>query len=918
MVPKRLRIHKFLCNNIAMILPFHSEEITLETAGGKGMNLARLTRAGFAVPPGFIIATDAYREFVSANRWLPAILAGVKELSTEDGGALERSSAQIRVAFSAGKIPEELEAAIRAAYAELGNTPVAVRSSATAEDLPDLSFAGQQDTYLNVIGAEKLLEAVVHCWSSLWTARAIGYRIRNGIDHDQAALAVVVQEMIQSEVSGVLFTANPLTGLRSETVIDATLGLGEALVSGQVEPDHYVVDTLNKHILTKTLGEKKIATRGKLGGGVETIEENDGTRQALSDEMLLKLAESGRQIQEHYAFPQDIEWALAQGKLYILQSRPITSLYLLPKESFDPLIVWFSFGTVQGIMGAMTPLGQDAIRMAFSGVANLFGARVRYDQTNVLVPAGERLWVRISDVLRNPLGSRIIQTFLGFGEPSVRQILLGLANEPRLGMGKGHLKLSTLGAGLGFLLPIVGRAALNMHDPEKARDHFQEYIESQLVQPNVTGKDKFTRLAQRLEYMQIHISTTLSRLLPRFIPVLGLAVASLNLLTRLTESDGKAQADHGFSATALEVTRALPNNVTTEMDLALWSTAKDIRHDADSFRAFIESDVQTLASHYLGGTLPETAQTSIAAFMQRYGMRGLAEIDIGQPRWREEPTALMQTIQSYIQIPEDRTPDVVFERGQKAAAQAVERLAHQARQGTGGALKEKLMLAAARRVRTVMGLRESPKFFIIRLMGMIREELLASGGEFVADDVIETPEDLFFLHFHELEALAKQTSYNWKSLIAERRALYDRENRRRQIPRVLVSDGRAFHEGIGVLDDTDTAISGSPVSPGVAEGIVHIIFDPRGAQLVPGEILVCPGTDPAWTPLFMAAGGLITEVGGMMTHGSVVAREYGIPAVVGVHQATTRLKNGQRIRIDGTVGKIVVLDLDGADNRDVS
>lgn len=252
MVPRQLRIHKFLCNNSSMILPFHSEEITLETAGGKGMNLARLTRAGFTVPSGFIIATDAYRDFVSANRWLPAILAGVRELSAEDASALERSSAQIRVAFSAGKIPEELSASIRAAYAELGSPPVAVRSSATAEDLPDLSFAGQQDTYLNVIGAEKLLEAVIHCWSSLWTARAIGYRIRNGIDHDQAALAVVVQEMIQSEVSGVLFTANPLTGLRSETVIDATLGLGEALVTGQVEPDHYVVDTLNKHILAKT------------------------------------------------------------------------------------------------------------------------------------------------------------------------------------------------------------------------------------------------------------------------------------------------------------------------------------------------------------------------------------------------------------------------------------------------------------------------------------------------------------------------------------------------------------------------------------------------------------------------------------------------------------------------------------------
>src|SRR5215216_5205250 len=274
-------------------LPFTSSEATLETAGGKGTNLARLTRAGFAVPGGFIIPTDAYREFVNSNRWLPTIQSVVEHLSAEDASALERASTQIRVAFSAGKMPEETESAIRAAYADFENKPVAVRSSATAEDLPDLSFAGQQDTYLNVVGAAQLLDAVINCWSSLWTARAIGYRIRNRIDHNEAALAVIVQEMIQSEASGVLFTVNPLSGLRSETVIDATLGLGEALVSGQVEPDHYVVDTLNQRILTKTLGEKKISTRGKAGGGVEVIEENAEVRQALSDADILHVAGIG-------------------------------------------------------------------------------------------------------------------------------------------------------------------------------------------------------------------------------------------------------------------------------------------------------------------------------------------------------------------------------------------------------------------------------------------------------------------------------------------------------------------------------------------------------------------------------------------------------------------------------------------------
>jgi len=294
--------------------------------------------------------------------------------------------------------------------------------------------------------------------------------------------------------------------------------------------------------------------------------------------------------------------------------------------------------------------------------------------------------------------------------------------------------------------------------------------------------------------------------------------------------------------------------------------------------------------------------------MEKYGMRGTGEIDFGQPRWREDPTSIMHTLQSYLNIDEASAPDVLFRKGEQAASKAIEKIAANAREQTAGWLKEKMVRGAARRVRLLMGARESPKFFAIRTMGIARKALLEVGEEFAEAGTIERPDDLVFLKLDELEALAKNETHDWKGLIAERRIIYERELRRRQVPRILVSDGRAFYEGLGSETDTANVITGSPVSPGVAEGNVHIIFDPGGAQLAPGEILVCPGTDPAWTPLFMAAGGLITEVGGMMTHGSVVAREYGIPAVVGVHEATTRLKNGQRIRIDGTAGKILVLD----------
>ncbi len=516
------------------VLSFASSDVTLATAGGKGVNLALLVRAGFPVPRGFIISTDSYRAFVDANRWLAAMKSAVNDISAEDASALEKTSAQIRAAFSVGRIPSESESAIRAAYAEFGGAPVAVRSSATAEDLPDLSFAGQQDTYLNIIGEEALLKAVIDCWASLWTARAIAYRLRNHIPQDAVALAVVVQEMVESEVSGVLFTANPLTGLRSETVIDATFGLGEALVSGQVEPDHYVVDTLSSVIRSKTLGAKEISTRGKTGGGVETMQEDASTRQALSDEEILQLAELGKSIQKEYGFPQDIEWAFADGNLYVLQSRAITSLYPVPEETPDPLKVWFSFGAVQGMLQPITPLGQDSIRLVLAGAAALFGFRLNHENIDFVRTAGERLWIRLDGLVRNPIGGRIYKTVLPMLEPSTANILTQLVKDARLQAGSGKIKFSTLRRLLGFFLPLLPRFAHTISNPEKARDEFEQYLAhvSGLAQVSQPG-DMYARLAECVVLLRDKSTIRAFELImPGFLPIFAPGMASLVLLTR--------------------------------------------------------------------------------------------------------------------------------------------------------------------------------------------------------------------------------------------------------------------------------------------------------------------------------------------------------------------------------------------------
>jgi pyruvate,water dikinase len=804
--------------------------------------------------------------------------------------------------LEAGVLPPTLAQPIRDAYASMGKPPVAVRSSATTEDLPDASFAGQQDTFLNVTGDEALLRAVVRCWSSLWTARAIGYRARNGIEHQGAALAVVVQEMVESETAGVLFTANPLTGNRTETVVDATLGLGEALVSGQVEPDHYVVNPVGGRILSKKLGAKAVAIRGKPAGGTVTVTEDAAGQQALADGAIIELAALGQRVAQFFGVPQDIEWAWAGGKLFLLQSRPITSLFPVPGGMAPkPLKVLVSFGAIQGMLDPMTPLGRDVLLRLPANVAKLIGQDETLVTGRIFAVAGERLFINVTGALRQKCSRQLIRTALKMIEPGTGQTLEPLLSDAALTPLKRRIRFGTMARLVPLLIRIVGNIAYNLLWPAAGRERIQRRIEDAIKSFQVKSATAAT-LAERVALCET-VGQSIRRVGPVLAPGLIAGLGTLRLLHYLTADLPDAEQE------VLETMRGLPHNVTTEMDLTLWRTAGVIRADSAAAAHFRQADVATLASETLAGQLPATAQAALEAFLKCYGSRGMAEIDLGRPRWRENPTPLIQALQSYLRITDaDHAPDVVFQRGAASAEATIAALVTAVGHTRHGWLKSRLVRWAARRMRALAGLRESPKFAVIRLLGILRESLLVSARELGAAGVLARPDDIFYLRLKEIKALAAGAQGDWRALVAERRSTYEREMRRRQVPRLLLSDGRAFFDsGAGAAAETDTAIAGSPVSPGVAEGVVHVVLDPHGAQLAPGEILVCRGTDPSWTPLFLAAGGLVMEVGGLMTHGSVVAREYGIPAVVGVHHATTRLQTGQRVRVDGSRGKITVL-----------
>ena len=837
----------------------------LERLGGKGANLVRLRDAGFPVPRFVVISTDEYRCFVAEHG-----LEGEIERALGDGPVA--ASPPIRQAFRR-PLSKQQRDRLLGVIEELGETPVAVRSSATAEDLPDASFAGQQDTFLDVLGPEAILAAVTECWSSLWTERAIAYRESHDVDHSAVSLAVVVQEMVPAEASGVLFTADPLSGRRDRIVVDAVHGLGEQLVSGQVVPNHYELD----------------------GTGAVTGWQVQGGVSALNLPQLRALGALGRRIAEAFGAPQDIEWTRVGEELQVVQSRPITSLFPLPDGPDGGL--WFSFGAFQGMLEPLTPLGQDAIRAVVSAGGLLFGSSGDFRDNPYLKPAGERLWIRLDDVLRTRFGSRVAPMALAAADPNGAAVLRDLRDEltPTVRPGSTRKALRRVRPFARKIVPPFVRA---LRKPDKARRAIDaqaaEIVASTDTRLRAAAAltDARARGAARVEAVEAFAVSALPTLLPLFAPVMWIGVVGMLRLRALARATGMADADR----LALGVFRALPGNVTTEMDLALWRTTQAVRHDPASVEAFA-AEAEDLAERYLRGELPAPAQAALDAFLEEYGMRGVAEIDLGVPRWAERPDSVLRTIQSYLTLPPEDAPDAAYERAGREAPADLARLVHSL-----GSVRGAEARFLGEKARALFGARETPKFTLVRGLGLLREAFQATGADLVELGVLEQADDVFFLHLDELAPAFDGDSL--ADLVGERRQVRARESRRRRVPVALVGDGRALFGGssTGAAD-----LTGMGVSPGVIEGVARVVDHPENSALEPGEILVCRGTDPAWTPLFLTAAGLVTEVGGLMTHGSVVAREYGLPAVVGVVGATERIPSGQRIRLDGSTGAVTLL-----------
>jgi pyruvate,water dikinase len=863
--------------NEQYVLGLHEVDQTrLALVGGKGAHLGVLSRIdGVRVPAGFCVTTNAFRRIMAKAPSIDDRLDQLSRLHPDDREAIRTLSAEIRRTIEGIAIPGDLAAAIARALTQLGDhAAYAVRSSATAEDLPTASFAGQQDTYLNVVGLAAILRHVSRCWVSLFTERAVTYRQRNGIDHRTVGMAVIVQQMVFPQAAGVLFTADPVTSNRKVASVEATFGLGEALVSGLVNADVFKVR--DGEIVAKAVAVKQRAVHASPAGGTQVlpVDREQQEQPALTDAQVVRLVQLGRRIEAHFDHPQDIEWCLVDDDFQIVQSRPITTLFPIPVAGDAANHVYVSVGHQQMMTDAMKPLGIS--------VWQLTAARP-------MAEAGGRLFVDVTTSLASPSSRASIMELLSRSDPLIGDALQTILDRdgfiPSL-PDEGPRKMPSGGA--------AGRIEA---DPAIVAD----LIERSEASIATLKRDIRTKsgpalldfiLADILELKRIVLSPQSHQ------AIMAGMEATWWLNDQLQEWLGEKSA-------ADTLTQSVPNNVTSEMGLALLDVADAIRpHSA--VVAFLQD---TMDEGFLD-ELPKLpggreARDAIEDWLDKYGMRCVGEIDITRPRWRERPATLLPLILGNIRNFEPGASRRRFEQGLQEARQKEQELLARLRALPDGEQKADETKRMIDRARTFIGYREHPKYAIVSRYFVYKQALLEEAERLVRNAVLREKEDIFYLTVPELRDVVRTNQVD-DHLIRQRKDAFA-SYQALTPPRVLTSEGEAITGAYRRDDVPSGALIGLPVSAGTIEGRARVILDMAHADLEPGDILVTAYTDPSWTPLFVAIAGLVTEVGGLMTHGAVIAREYGLPAVVGVVDATRLIPDGQRIRVHGTDGYVEIL-----------
>ncbi|WP_088226815.1 phosphoenolpyruvate synthase [Desulfosporosinus sp. FKB] len=862
------------------------DKTQITIVGGKGANLGELSRIeGIQVPEGFCLTTEAYRRIVENNAEFISLVEELSVLKAEDRGKVSEISGKIRNLIEGIIIPQDIDEEIMVYLKRLGEkNAYAVRSSATAEDLPLASFAGQQDTYLNIIGKDAILRHVSKCWASLFTDRAVIYRLQNHFDHRKVYLSVVIQKMVFPQASGVMFTADPVTANRRITSIDASFGLGEALVSGLVNADIYKIK--EGVIIDKKISSKKLAIYGLEQGGTEKREIDIGRQNTptLTEGQILQLEQMGRKIEKHFGRPQDIEWCINEDKIYIVQSRPITTLYPVPEVNNDKNHVFFSFGHRQMMTEAMSPLSITFFQVLFKLMTD-----------SPMYEAGGRIYVDVSNEMRSPFMRKSFVKGLSAIDVLMQKAFYNVIKREDFMKHLAKSKKPMVGGKVIARWLFKTIECYRKNDPAivegfMARNRAALMDLEQQAQ-TISGKELFDFIDKSMVQLKDIIFDTY-----------GVVFAGAYATNWLNKHMEKWLGEKNAADT---LAQSVANNVTSEMGLELLDVSDVVRKYPDVMSYLEnpsdESLFEDLANLEGGSEVSE----AIRAYLKKYGMRCSAEIDISRIRWNEKPTILAPLILGNIKVYPPNEHIAKFEQGLKEAKQKEQDIIDRLQQLPGGSWKVKRTKKAISVLRNYAGYREFNKYVLVWYEWIVKQVLMKEAEALVRRGRLEETEDIYYLRYEELKQVIETNEIDYQ-MIKNRKEDY-KIYKKLTPPRVITSDGEVISGEYDTSNIPEGALAGVPVSAGIIEGRARVILRIEDAQIEEGDILVTIFTDPSWTPVFVSIKGLVTEVGGMMTHGAVVAREYGLPAVVSVENATTLIKDGQKIRVNGSEGYVEIL-----------
>lgn len=872
------------------VLDFNDVDKTdIKIVGGKGANLGELSKIeSVRVPTGFFVTTEAYKKATDNNEELNLLLNRLSLLKADDRENIREISSKIRKLIEDIPIPKDVAKAVTYRLKQIGEQEFyAVRSSATAEDLPTASFAGQQDTYLNITGKEAVLKHISKCWASLFTDRAVVYRLQNSFSHNKVFLSVIIQKMIFPEASGILFTADPITMNRNVISIDAGFGLGEALVSGIVSADNYKVRS--GRIIDKKISAKELAIYALKEGGTEKREISAGqrSRQTLTDEQILELEKIGRQIETHFKSPQDIEWGLYENHFYIVQSRPITTLYPVPEVHDGRIHVYISLSHQQMMTDPIKPLGVSFFQSQFEEVPlTQIGGRLYFDLSHDLSSRIKQKAIIIGLDKIDPLVSNAVK-----GLVKRKDFVKSLSREGKMFsvLNKGYLSL-------GLFTQII--KIYHKNDPSvlktlMSRNEVGIRELSQKME-NLSGEELIAFIKEEKQIKKAIYD-------PQSMGAVYAGVLSQIWINRYMEKWlGEKNAADVLSKSA-------SNNITSEMGWELLDVADVVRQYPAVIEYFKHAEDKTFFDDLKSLEGGNAAAESIKIFLKKYGMRCPGEIDITKPRFYEQPTTLIPTILNNIKNFEPGAHNARKEQGLLEVKQKEQDLLTRLEKRPGGKRKVKKTKKKISTFRNFTGYREYPKYIMVGYYWVIKQALLKEADRLVQKNVIREREDIYYLSLEELHEVIRTNSL--KSGIIEKRKEEYEIYEKLTPPRAITSEGEIVSGEYDRDNIPKDALAGIPASSGIYEGRARVILKMEDADLEEGDILVTPFTDPSWTPVFVSIKALVTEVGGMMTHGSVVAREYGLPAVVSVENATKLIQDGQKIRVNGSEGYIEILEI---------